>query len=149
MKNEILIYDNKVKMYFSGIVIVILATGLLVLGILALIQLSILDYEILFKVLLFTLLFLLLLTIQLSFRPKHFVEIDNESITLFYGKHVKHIKQKFLLSDISQIEVVDRFLYEKIKICASNKCINLRSSEYNKKDFDTFKDWVENYYSSK
>jgi hypothetical protein len=145
LKNEISIYDNKIKMYFSGIAIVILVASSLALGIIALIQLSILDSDILFKVLFYTLLFLLLLTVQLPFRPKQFVTINDESITLFYGKHVKHVKQNFLLADISQVEIVNRFLYEKIKICVLRDCINIRSSEYNKADYEAVKKWAETF----
>ena len=145
MKNEISIYDNKIKMYFSGIAIVVLVAGSLALGIVALIQLSILDSDILFKVLFYTLLFLLLLTVHIPFRPKHFVSINDENITLFYGKHVKHVKQKFFLADISQVEIVNRFLYEKIKICVSRDCINIRSSEYNKADYEAVKKWAETF----
>ncbi len=138
MNNTICIYENKMKMYFSGIAVF----WVIVILFLSVSNILIQDYGLLFKWSVYIFLFFLSMSFQFLFRPKHSICINKGSIVLYYGVNMKHIKHNFCIADIVEVEVIDRFFYEKIKICTIENCINIRSSEYSKTDYDRFKNKV-------
>lgn len=146
MDYDIFVSENKLKMYISGILIFVIAAISILLFSLILIQMNILEYRILLKILIYLLLFFVFMPLYIFFRPRHFIKINDKNILLIYGKHFRHIKQDFLLADLSQIKIVNKLLYEKIKICSPKSCINIRSSEYNKTDYELVKKWAINYH---
>jgi hypothetical protein len=143
MNFQINICENKLKMYFSGLILFIFVSIVCLVIIFGLITMNLLDYEVFLKVLFYLFSLFFSISLYLFFRPRHCLDIDDKKVFYYYGKFMKGLIHEFLISDIQSVSTINRYLYEKIKICSSNKCIHIRSVDYKKTDYMTLKRWCQ------
>ena len=138
------ICNNKLKMYFVGILGFIIILTLSVSIASMFIKIMTLDYEILLKVLFYLFSLFCSISLSLFLRPKSCLRVDNENIVFRHGKYITLETYKSSVDSIQNVSITEKYLYETITIYFSDNSIIINSLDYSRKDYNKLKEYLKN-----